>query len=159
MPAKKAPTAAVEKAPKAVAAEGSAAPEAAAEKTAVVKKKRSKKSVPHAQVHILAGFNNTLVTVADNTGKVISWSSSGSCGFKGARKSTPYAAQVAAEKAMSNAESFGITEVDVFIKGVGAGRDQAVRGIISKGNVNVLSIIDKTPIAHGGVRKKKPRRV
>ncbi len=122
-------------------------------------RKKSKKSVPLAKVFIQASYNNTIVSVADDNGNVISWSSAGNCGFKGARKSTPYAAQVTAEKAMEKAEVFGVTEVNVYVKGVGSGRDQAVRGIVSRPNVSVLSINDITPIPHGGVRKKKVRRV
>lgn len=122
-------------------------------------KKKVKKAVPHAKVFVQASYNNTIVTVTDQTGNVISWASSGNCGFKGARKSTPYAAQIAAEKAMEKAESYGITDVDVYIKGVGAGRDQCIRGLVNKGTVNLLSINDRTPIPHGGCRKKKVRRV
>jgi small subunit ribosomal protein S11 len=122
-------------------------------------KKKARKAVPHAKVFVQASYNNTIVTVTDQNGNVISWASSGNCGFKGARKSTPYAAQVAAEKAMEKAESYGITDIDVYIKGVGAGRDQCIRGLVAKGTVNLLSINDKTPIPHGGCRKKKVRRV
>ncbi len=137
-----------------------AAPATDETKAKVVKaKKKVKRAVPHARVYIDATYNNTYITVTDPNGNTLAWSSSGSCGFKGAKKSTPFAAQVAAEKAMSNAEVYGITEVDVFVKGVGSGRDQSVRGLITKGNVNILSITDVTPIPHGGCRKKKVRRV
>jgi len=122
-------------------------------------KRKVRKVVPHAKVFIQASYNNTIVTVADPQGNVLSWASAGSCGFKGARKSTPYAAQVAAEKAMEKAESYGITDIDVYIKGVGAGRDQCIRGLVTKGTINLLSINDNTPIPHGGCRKKKVRRV
>lgn len=122
-------------------------------------KKKVRKSVPRAKVYVQASYNNTIVSITDLQGNVLAWSSAGNCGFKGARKSTPYAAQVTAEKAMEKAENYGITDVDVYVKGVGAGRDQSIRGIISKGSVNLLSINDITPIPHGGCRKKKIRRV
>lgn len=123
------------------------------------KRKSKKAAVSSGKVFIQASYNNTIVTVTDTGGNTIAWASAGGSGFKGARKSTPYAAQVAAEKALEKAEVFGLTEVEVFVKGVGAGRDQAVRGVINRPNVNVLSINDVTPIAHGGCRKKKVRRV
>jgi small subunit ribosomal protein S11 len=129
------------------------------EKVPVKAKKKNKKAVPRAHVYIQASYNNTIITVTDTQGNVIAWASAGNCGFKGAKKSTPYAAQVATEKAMANAEPYGISEVDVFVKGVGPGRDQSIRGIITKGTITILSIRDITPIPHGGVRHPRPRRV
>ncbi|MCF7836489.1 30S ribosomal protein S11 [Candidatus Gracilibacteria bacterium] len=123
-----------------------------------VKKKKIRRTVPHGHAHILAGFNNTIVTITDESHATLCWASSGGSGFKGARKSTPYAAQVAAKNAAEKSKEFGLETVDVFVKGIGPGREQAVRGLSSAG-VDVLSITDRTTTAHGGCRKKKPRRV
>lgn len=122
------------------------------------KVKKTKHSVPKARACVRATENNTIVTITDLSGKVLSWASSGSSGFKGARKSTPYAAKVAAEKAMTAAQPFGIQSLEIEIKGIGPGREQAVRGLQIAG-VNFESITDKTPIAHGGCRTPRPRRV
>ncbi len=121
-------------------------------------KKRIKRSVSIGRAYITATFNNTIVTLTDDKGEVISWSSAGSNGFRGARKSTPYAAQVAAENAAEKARNLcGLEKVNVFIKGVGPGREQGLRGLhMSK--LELLSIVDKTAIPHNGCRKKKPRR-
>jgi small subunit ribosomal protein S11 len=116
-----------------------------------------KKSVPHGKAFIQCSFNNTLVTITDLDGQTVAWSSSGSNGFKGSRKSTPYAAQVAAENAVEKAKIHGLEKVDVFVKGVGPGREQAIRGLQAAG-VNVESITDTTPVAHNGTRARKPRR-
>jgi small subunit ribosomal protein S11 len=122
------------------------------------KVKKSKHNVPKARACVCATENNTIVTITDPQGKVLSWASSGSCGFKGARKSTPYAAKVAAEKAMTIANPFGIQSLTIEVKGIGPGREQAIRGLQVAG-VNFESITDVTPIAHGGCRPKRPRRV
>ena len=106
----------------------------------------------------MATFNNTIVTLTDPTGNVIAWSSSGANGFKGSRKSTPYAAQVTAEQAARRAAEHGLRQVDVFVKGPGSGREMAVRSLQASG-VQVLSITDTTPIPHNGVRPSKRRRV
>ncbi len=119
--------------------------------------KKVKKSVPHGKAFIQCSFNNTLVTITDLDGQTIAWSSSGSNGFKGSRKSTPYAAQVAAENAVEKAKIHGLEKVDVFVKGVGPGREQAIRGLQAAG-ANVESITDTTPVAHNGTRSRKPRR-
>jgi small subunit ribosomal protein S11 len=128
-------------------------------KTAKGTKSRVRRTVLTGLAHVQAGFNNTIVTISDEQGATISWSSSGSCGFKGARKSTPYAAQVAAEKAADTAKiATGLEKVTVYVKGVGPGREQAVRGLHAAG-LELMTIIDRTPVPHGGCRPKKPRRV
>jgi len=121
-------------------------------------RKKVQKVVPKGRAYIRATYNNTIVTVTDELGNVLSWASSGACGFKGARKSTPYAGQVAAKEAVDKAKIYGMTEVDVHVKGVGSGREQAIRSVQSAG-LQVNAIIDETPIPHGGCRPKKPRRV
>ncbi len=122
-------------------------------------KKKVRRTVPSGVAHIQASFNNTIITLSDDEGAVISWSSAGASGFKGARKSTPYAAQVAAEKAAGTAKiATGMERVRVLVKGVGPGREQAVRGLHAAG-LELLSIVDRTPVPHGGCRCKKPRRV
>lgn len=121
-------------------------------------KKAKRRILAEGLVYIQAGFNNTIVTITDTKGDVVAWSSSGSSGFKGARKATPYAAQVAAENAANKAKAFGLEKVDVFVKGVGNGRDQATRGLHAAG-LTITTITDVTPISHNGCRKKKARRV
>jgi small subunit ribosomal protein S11 len=124
-----------------------------------VKKKRAKKSVPNGQVHVMASFNNTIISVSDPAGNVISTCSAGSCGFRGSKKGTAYAAQVASEKAASIAkQNFGLTKADVLIKGIGLGRDSAIRALANL-DIFVESITDVTGVPHGGVRPKKARRV
>lgn len=125
---------------------------------AVKKKKKIKKSVPVARVCIYAGENNTIVTFTDLEGNKLGGASSGSCGFKGTRKSTPYAAKVAAEKAAELVTGFNIESVQVEVKGLGPGREQAIRGIQGAG-INLNAIVDTTPIAHGGCRPAGRRRV
>ena len=122
-------------------------------------KKKTKRTVSNGRVYIGATYNNTLVTVTDEKGGVLSWSTSGASGFKGSRKSTPYAAQVAAQNAAEKAKAtYGLTDVVVYVKGVGSGREQAIRALQTAG-LNVTTINDITPIPHGGCRPKKPRRV
>ncbi|MEW6260571.1 MAG: 30S ribosomal protein S11 [Thermodesulfobacteriota bacterium] len=121
-------------------------------------KKKEKKNVPSGIVHIQSTFNNTIVSVTDPGGNVISWSSSGVQGFKGSRKSTPFAAQMTAEDAVKKAMEYGLKNVDVFVKGPGAGRESALRSLQSAG-LNILSIKDVTPIPHNGCRPPKRRRV
>ena len=123
-----------------------------------VTKKPKRRSVVEGCVYVQATSNNTIITVTDNGGDVISWSSAGSSGFKGARKATPYAAQVAAENALNKAKVYGLDKVCVYVKGIGNGRDQAIRGVHSSG-VTITTITDVTPIPHNGCRKKKARRV
>ncbi len=122
------------------------------------KVKKSKRTVLKARACISCSENNTIVTISDMDGKVLAWASSGSSGFKGARKSTPYAAKVAAERAMGMVTSFGIQSLQIEVKGIGPGREQAIRGLQVAG-INFDAIIDRTPVAHGGCRAPKPRRV
>ncbi len=135
------------------------APDATAEApVAKVARRKIKKSVPLARVCIQATENNTIVTFTDPSGNVLGWSSAGASGFAGTRKSTPYAAKVAAENAAGKVVGFGIQSVHVEVKGIGPGREQAIRGIQAAG-LNLESIVDTTPIAHGGVRQRRRRRV
>ena len=121
-------------------------------------KKKQRRSVPAGQLHIQATFNNTIITFADTKGNVLAASSAGACGFRGSKKGTAYAAQVADEKASELAKSgYGIRSVDVFVKGVGLGRDAAVRAM-SNFDIAVNSIKDVTGVPHGGVRPRKARR-
>lgn len=121
-------------------------------------RKRERKSVPRGQAHIQATFNNTIVTLTDPNGNVLSWGSSGAQGFKGSRKSTPYAAQVTAESAARRAMEHGLRQIDVFVKGPGSGREAAIRSLQSSG-LSITSITDVTPIPHNGCRPPKRRRV
>ncbi|HAP72477.1 MAG TPA: 30S ribosomal protein S11 [Lachnospiraceae bacterium] len=121
-------------------------------------KKRVKKNVERGQAHIQASFNNTIVTLTDTQGNALSWASAGGLGFKGSRKSTPYAAQLAAETATKAAMLHGLKSVDVFVKGPGSGREAAIRALNANG-LTVLSITDVTPVPHNGCRPPKRRRV
>jgi small subunit ribosomal protein S11 len=121
-------------------------------------KKRVRKNVANAVAHIKASFNNTIITFADESGNTISWGTSGAAGFKGSRKSTPFAAQVAAEEAAVKAAEHGVKNVAVLVKGPGSGRESAMRAIAAAG-LNVTSIRDVTPIPHNGCRPSKRRRV
>lgn len=136
-------------------------PNAIALKT-VTRKKGAKAKMPtnvsHGVVHVLATFNNTKVSVTDTHGNVLAWSSSGKMGFKGSRKSTAYAAQVVATEASKRAMTYGVREVEVWVKGPGAGRESAVRGVTAAG-IEVSVIKDVTPIPHNGCRPPKRRRV
>lgn len=121
-------------------------------------KKKQRRSVPTGQLHIQATFNNTIVTFADSKGNVLASSSAGACGFRGSKKGTAYASQVAAEKAAEAAKSgYGLSSVDVFVKGVGLGRDAAIRAL-GNFDITVNSIKDVTGVPHGGVRPRKARR-
>lgn len=130
----------------------------AEKKTKTRAKRRERKSVPRGRAYIQSSFNNTLITLTDPQGNVIAWSSSGGAGFKGSRKSTPYAAQMAAQQVARKAMDQGMRQVDVFVKGPGSGREAAIRALQSAG-LNVLSIRDVTPIPHNGCRPPKRRRV
>ena len=121
-------------------------------------KRKIKRSVARGIVHIKATFNNTHVTITSQNGETISWGAAGTVGFKGTRKSTPYAAQRAAEQAANAAMRHGMKEVEVLVKGVGSGRESAVRALASAG-LKVLSIQDVTPLPHNGCRARKRRRV
>lgn len=120
--------------------------------------KKVHKTVEQGKVFVTATFNNTLVTITDKDGNTVCWGSSGMAGFKGARKSTPFAASTAVEAAARKAQTFGMREVEVYVKGPGAGRDAALRALKSAG-MNIVLIADVTPIPHNGLRPKKKRRV
>ena len=122
------------------------------------RRRREKKNVERGQAHIRASFNNTLVTMTDTAGNALSWASAGGMGFRGSRKSTPFAAQVAAEKAARAAMEHGLKYVDVFVKGPGSGREAAIRALQTAG-LEVSLIKDVTPIPHNGCRPPKRRRV
>jgi small subunit ribosomal protein S11 len=149
-----------------IKSEAKAAESKAPEKKAAapVKAAKGKKGKPkrrlltEGKVFIQASFNNTIVTVTDPNGEVVSWSSSGTCGFKGPRKATPYAAQVAAETAITKAKVFGLEKVHVYVKGAGNGREQAIRGL-QAGGVSIERLTDITPVPHNGCRPRKSRRV
>ena len=120
--------------------------------------RKEKKNVPYGVAHIKTSFNNTIVTITDKNGNVITWVSAGSLGFKGSRKGTPYAAQLAAETAAKRAMDMGMRQIDVYIKGPGAGRESAIRAIQAAGlDVNIIK--DVTPVPHNGCRPPKRRRV
>ncbi len=124
----------------------------------IVKKKKIKKKISRGQAHIQATYNNTIVTLTDQTGAVLAWSSAGLNGFKGPKKATPYAAGIIVKNASERAKEYGLQEVEVFVKGVGAGREGAIRALHANG-LAVVSIKDLTPIPHNGCRPKKTRRV
>lgn len=122
------------------------------------RKKKARRNVNHGQVHVLATFNNTIVSVTDNQGNVLTTASAGSSGFRGSKKGTAYAAQIAAERAVTSAkQTFGVSKVDVIVKGVGMGREAAIRTLVGQ-NVTIDSIKDATTIPHGGVRPRRPKR-
>lgn len=120
--------------------------------------KRERKNIHNGAAHIQASFNNTIVTITDQTGSVVAWSSSGSLGFKGSRKGTPYAAQMAAEAAAKKAIDVGMKQLDVYVKGPGAGRESAIRALQAAG-LDINLIKDVTPVPHNGCRPPKRRRV
>ena len=120
-------------------------------------RKREKKNIVHGQAHIKSTFNNTIVTITDGQGNTLSWASAGNVGFKGSRKSTPFAAQLAAERAAKAAQEHGLRRAEVQVKGPGSGRDTAVRSIQNAG-IEVTSIKDVTPVPHNGCRPPKRRR-
>ncbi len=120
--------------------------------------KKEKKNVPHATASVQASFNNTIVAITDPAGNVLSWSSAGRIGFKGSRKGTPFAAQLAAQNAAQLAQEHGVRSLDVRVKGPGAGRESAIRALAAAG-LDIKSIRDVTPIPHNGCRPRKRRRV
>ena len=126
-------------------------------KTYNARKRKVKKNVPHGEVHIHTTFNNTVITITDTEGNTISWASAGTMGIKGSKKSTPFAAGMAAEKAGKVASDAGMKTVDVFVKGLGAGRESAIRSLATAG-LEVKTITDVTPIPHNGCRPPKKRR-
>ena len=125
---------------------------------AVAKKKKTKRNVIEGIAHIHATFNNTIITITDRSGNTLSWATAGGSGFRGSRKSTPFAAQIAAEKAGTKAKEFGLKDISVKIKGPGPGRESALRALNAIG-LNVVSIEDVTPLPHNGCRPPKQRRV
>jgi len=124
----------------------------------VVRKKKEKKNIPNGVAHIQATFNNTIITITDPVGNVVAWSSAGAKGFKGSRKSTPFAAQIAAEDCAKRAQENGMRALEVFVKGPGSGRESALRALQTVG-LNITFIRDVTPIPHNGCRPPKRRRV
>lgn len=121
-------------------------------------RRREKKNVVHGVAHIKATFNNTIISITDLEGNALSWASAGNVGFKGSRKSTPFAAQLAAEAASRRAQEHGVRRVDVLVKGPGSGRETAIRSLQASG-LEVLGIKDATPVPHNGCRPRKRRRV
>ena len=142
------------KAPEAAAPAAPAAPAPAAPTAS----KKVKRNVPRAIVHVQASFNNTIITIADPSGETLCWDSAGTIGFKGSRKSTPFAAQKAAEKVAEKAMKMGVREVEVRVNGPGAGRESAIRSLAASG-LKIRAIEDVTPIPHNGCRPRKRRRV
>lgn len=126
--------------------------------TTTSKKKKVKRTLFEAQVHIFSSFNNTIVTITDIRGEVVASASAGGIGFKGAKKSTPYAAQKTAELAMEKVKDFGIKDIHVFVKGPGVGRESAIRSV-GAFDISIKSISDVTPIPHNGCRPRKSRRI
>jgi len=124
----------------------------------VAAKKTSKKQVLNGVAQIHVSYNNTLVTITDLKGEVLAWSSAGLIGFKGTKKSTPYAANMVAKDCTEKAKKYNLVNIKIVVKGIGPGREAAMRGLAASG-LNVVSIMDATPVAHNGVRRKKPRRV
>jgi small subunit ribosomal protein S11 len=122
------------------------------------KKKRTIRQISHGRAYIQATYNNTIITLTDLNGNVLAWSSAGQNGFKGPKKATPYAASVIVKDAVEKSQAYGLKNVNVFVKGVGSGRESAIRSLNTYG-INVLSIKDITPIPHNGCRQRKPRRV
>jgi small subunit ribosomal protein S11 len=125
---------------------------------APIRRKKVKKQVADGMAHVHASFNNTIVTITDRQGNALSWATAGGSGFRGSRKSTPFAAQVAAERAGAVAQEYGLKNIEVFIKGPGPGRESAVRALNAAG-VRITNITDVTPIPHNGCRPPKKRRV
>ena len=120
--------------------------------------KKTKRTLSSGQVHIFATFNNTIITITDHDGNTVAWGSAGSVGFKGSKKSTPYAARLAAEQALNAAKSLGMQEAELFVKGPGPGRESAIRAVQALG-LKVTAISDITPVPHNGCRPPKRRRV
>ncbi len=142
----------------AAGAAGAATGAATTEGEKKVVRRSKKKTVTSGNVYVNAGFNNTIVTVTDSEGNVLAWSTSGTCGFKGSKKATPFAAQMAAENAAEKAKVYGFEKADIYVKGVGHGREQALRGLIAQG-ITIVRIIDTTPVPHNGCRQPRTRRV
>ena len=127
-------------------------------KGAKVKKKKAVRQVPRGSAYVQASYNNTIITITDPNGNVLGWSSAGVTGFKGPKKATPYAASVVVKDLLNRVAAYGVKEVSVFIKGIGGGRESAIRALYANG-LNVVAITDVTPIPHNGCRPPKKRRV
>ena len=124
------------------------------------RRSKTKRTVLHGHAHVFASFNNTIIMISDPTGNALAIASAGSCGFRGGKKSTAYAAQIAANQVANQAiNSFGLKKLDVFVRGIGQGRDSAIRTLLNRGGLQVETITDKTTIPHGGVRQRKARRI
>ena len=124
------------------------------------RRNKAKRTIPHAVAHVFASFNNTIIMIADIQGNALSISSAGACGFRGGKKGTAYAAQIAANQALNRViNDFGTKKIDVLVRGVGQGRDSAIRTILNRNGLRVDTLTDKTTIPHGGVRARKARRV
>ena len=121
-------------------------------------RRKERKNVSYGVAHIKSSFNNTIVSITDQDGNVLAWASAGNVGFKGSRKSTPFAAQLAAESAARKAQEHGVRKVDVYVKGPGSGRETAIRSLQASG-LEILGIVDVTPVPHNGCRPRKRRRV
>ena len=131
----------------------------ATKKPTTKKKQKTKRVVLHGQAHVRVSFNNTMIAITDLDGQTLVISSAGACGYKGSKKSTPYAAQIAVNQAINQAvKLFDMKKVDIYVKGVGYSRDSALRAILNNRTIQVDLIVDKTTIAHGGVRPRKARR-
>jgi small subunit ribosomal protein S11 len=152
------PNTAAPAAPAAPAASQGAAAPAAAGGAKVPRSKKSKRQILDAVAHVHASFNNTIISITDRQGNTLSWATAGNCGFKGSRKSTPFAAQVAAERAGNAAKEYGVKNLEVRVKGPGPGRESAVRALNAVG-FRITQIEDVTPIPHNGCRPPKKRRV
>lgn len=126
--------------------------------TKTTRRRKTKRTLSQGQVHIQSTFNNTIISITDADGNLVSWSSAGAAGFKGSRKSTPYAAQIAAEQAATTAKDMGLSKVEVFVRGVGGGRESAIRALSTVG-IAVTTIKDVTGVPHNGCRPRKARRV
>ncbi len=144
--------------PKSSDAKSGAAPAKAGANVSAARKKKLWKNVTVARAYIQSSFNNTIVSITDEQGQVIVWGTAGSCGFKGTKKGTPFAAQITADTAAKKAIEYGVKQVHVLVKGPGSGRETAIRGLQGAG-LTILSIRDVTPIPHDGCRPPKPRRV
>ncbi len=124
------------------------------------RRSKAKRTIPHAVAHVFASFNNTIIMIADIQGNALAISSAGACGFRGGKKGTAYAAQIAANQALNRViNDFGTKKIDVLVRGVGQGRDSAIRTILNRNGLRVDTLTDKTTIPHGGVRARKARRV
>lgn len=143
---------------KRIITQGDTNTEAGSQAVVSASKKGAKKQIINGVAHISVSYNNTLVTITDSKGEVVSWSSAGSLGFKGTKKSTPYAANLVARDCLEKAKKYNLTNLKIVVKGIGPGRESAIRGLANTG-INITSIMDATPVAHNGVKPPKPRRV